>query len=344
MNLNFSGKKNYQEKISSKSKEEKTEEKTIEEIISQETEQNSEFNSKFPTIKHYFTKSSFGHIDIDSEKICDKIRKILGNPNLKIVFAGQPHKKEICFLDSSPSYKKNIHKKNLTILGVDGLLTSHRDVALVIRTADCLPILVAIKDNNNNPIIIGGLHVGRRGLVEGIIENFINFISNEIDQKINLSNAYFLMGPHICGKCHSLEKFNKDTINFMSQLINQMEKDKDTIDLINQLRNKMEEDEKGTIFLIDQLISRLEYFSGKKEDDKVYFDMLFVAKKKLEELGIPSENIYSLGICTYESNDKSNDIFPSFRYNNMNTPPGGDKKSFLSGAIISFSDSQPPSK
>ncbi len=53
-----------------------------------------------------------------------------------------------------------------------------KNVALVIRTADCLPILfIGLK--NENVKIVGALHAGREGLRQGIINEFGSLLSKK---------------------------------------------------------------------------------------------------------------------------------------------------------------------
>lgn len=215
-----------------------------------------EFNK--PGTIHFFTTREFGHVDIDDPQVYKKIIKFLGNPSAKIVFAGQPHGKEIAIVtNDSPS----------VILGFDGLITTNenKNIALVIRTSDCLPILTVVTDKNKNPIIIGALHAGRRGLVSGIIENFISIILEKFNSNVN--NVYCLIGPHICEKCYSLEKNNEQTQN-----------------LIEEVGES--------------------YFSlSKKEKNKVYLNMFALARDKFKNKGVPPSNIHDIGICVYENHD-----------------------------------------
>ncbi len=67
-------------------------------------------------VNHFFTTFNFGHIDIDNPETYEKIRKVLNNRDAKIVFAGQPHGKKICFVDGSQSI----------IYGHDGLFTNQK--------------------------------------------------------------------------------------------------------------------------------------------------------------------------------------------------------------------------
>ena len=56
-----------------------------------------------------------------------------------------------------------------SIEACDGLYTSEENIALAIKTADCLPLVLSSKEGKE----LSALHVGWRGLQSGIIENAI---------------------------------------------------------------------------------------------------------------------------------------------------------------------------
>lgn len=58
---------------------------------------------------------------------------------------------------------------NPTTLNADGAYTNQKNVVCAIMTADCLPLLLCDKNGDE----IAALHVGWRGLLNGIIENGI---------------------------------------------------------------------------------------------------------------------------------------------------------------------------
>ena len=55
----------------------------------------------------------------------------------------------------------------------DGIFTSSKNLGLVVKTADCMPIL--LKDNNN----IGVVHIGWRGVKNKIIKKIIGPINED---------------------------------------------------------------------------------------------------------------------------------------------------------------------
>jgi polyphenol oxidase len=72
----------------------------------------------------------------------------------------------------------------------DGSYSTEKQVVCVVKTADCLPIL--IKDYNET--FVAALHAGWKGLAQGIIDQFFNTIKI---LNIDHSNLLFWLGPAI---------------------------------------------------------------------------------------------------------------------------------------------------
>ena len=72
----------------------------------------------------------------------------------------------------------------------DAFVTTRRDVALAILTADCVPVLFADRDN----AVIGAAHAGWRGANGGILESTIAMMC---DNGAKLSHIEAVIGPAI---------------------------------------------------------------------------------------------------------------------------------------------------
>jgi len=82
--------------------------------------------------------------------------------------------------------------------GVDGLVTSEKDLALAISTADCYAVLVYAPSER----ALGALHVGRNGAAEGIIEHSTALMHDSF--RIGMSGSIALIGPGICSECYEV--------------------------------------------------------------------------------------------------------------------------------------------
>ncbi|MDR0990492.1 MAG: polyphenol oxidase family protein [Propionibacteriaceae bacterium] len=77
----------------------------------------------------------------------------------------------------------------------DGVVTGARRVGLLIRVADCLPVLVADPDHG----LIGAAHAGRVGLLAGVLPALV--------AQLRAAGAEQLtawIGPHICAACYEV--------------------------------------------------------------------------------------------------------------------------------------------
>ncbi len=98
---------------------------------------------------------------------------------------------------------KQVHGKKTVILRepsrriieADGVWTDEKDLTLTIRVADC-QALVAYDPKNQ---IIGILHAGWKGLVNGAIKNFI--AAYEREWKGNPNDLIVGIAPCLCVKC-----------------------------------------------------------------------------------------------------------------------------------------------
>jgi YfiH family protein len=82
--------------------------------------------------------------------------------------------------------------------GVDGLVTSEKDLALAVSTADCYAVLIYAPSER----ILGALHVGRNGAALGIIERSMSLMYDSF--RIGVSESIALIGPGICSECYEV--------------------------------------------------------------------------------------------------------------------------------------------
>jgi YfiH family protein len=145
---------------------------------------------KHPGIIHGIFEKKEGYFDLTHlEKLRWVLKEIkkLNLPNPKLILAEQIHGKKIYFCQS------NIESS--IILGVDGLLSKTKNQILLIRTADCIPLLFYSPKEK----IVGNLHVGRKGLAKGIIEEVAKFFKNPKEVLVGI-------GPHIRKCCYEFQE------------------------------------------------------------------------------------------------------------------------------------------
>jgi hypothetical protein len=114
--------------------------------------------------KLFFEKYSSSIDDADSLKTF--LESHFGIP---VLFLDQVHSSRVVKVN-----KKHISLSNLE---ADALLTTESNMALAIKSADCLPLILCSEKRNE----IAAVHVGWKGLQKGIIENTINSFKSDLD-------------------------------------------------------------------------------------------------------------------------------------------------------------------
>ncbi len=77
----------------------------------------------------------------------------------------------------------------------DALVSDRSDLVLMVRVADCVPVLLADPDGG----VIGAAHAGRQGLADGVVAACV-----EQMRKVGAEEISAWIGPHICGRCYEV--------------------------------------------------------------------------------------------------------------------------------------------
>lgn len=77
----------------------------------------------------------------------------------------------------------------------DAAITTRPDLALIVRVADCLPVLLA----DCSAGVIAAAHAGRVGLLGGVLARTV-----EAMQQAGARELQAWIGPHICARCYEV--------------------------------------------------------------------------------------------------------------------------------------------
>jgi len=85
----------------------------------------------------------------------------------------------------------------------DALVTTRRGLGLMVRVADCVPVLLA------DPVagVIGAAHAGRPGMALGIATATVAAMR---EQGASVIRAW--LGPHVCGRCYEVPAAMRDEV------------------------------------------------------------------------------------------------------------------------------------
>lgn len=127
-----------------------------------------------------FTSRKFGSLaDPLSSENLSHLSTLIGKP---IQVMQQVHGDEVVVIDGPTQAPI-----------ADGLVTSSKEIALAVRVADCLPLLMYSEQ------VIAAVHVGRKGLVNKVAINAV-----EQMRKLGAGEIHGVVGPHICGECYEV--------------------------------------------------------------------------------------------------------------------------------------------
>jgi len=85
----------------------------------------------------------------------------------------------------------------------DGLVTTQPGVSLMVRAADCVPVLFA--DSGSG--VVGACHCGRSGVVAGIVPATLAAM-----RALGATSVTAWVGPHICGRCYEVPSGLQDEV------------------------------------------------------------------------------------------------------------------------------------
>jgi YfiH family protein len=86
----------------------------------------------------------------------------------------------------------------------DAMVTDLSGVALVVRAADCVPLLVADIDAG----LVGAAHAGRNGMVAGVVPETVRAL-----RELGAKDLVAWVGPHVCGRCYEVpEEMRREVI------------------------------------------------------------------------------------------------------------------------------------
>lgn len=135
--------------------------------------------------------------------------------------------KELNILYKTVAIPEQIHSVNVAVLeskeagevekivDTDGVITKDNNIALTVRTGDCVPIVYCDKKTG----IIGISHQGWRGSLKKMVQKMVKKM---IDARCKIEDIYVAIGPSIGACCYDIDDDRYFT--FMSELDGYSEK------------------------------------------------------------------------------------------------------------------------
>ncbi|GAB4140115.1 MAG: hypothetical protein Fur0024_1030 [Patescibacteria group bacterium] len=92
------------------------------------------------------------------------------------------------------------------IKNFDGGITNKKNIFIIIKTADCIPII----GFDAHEKIIFAIHAGWRGICQGIHLKLLSKLANDFNSKY--TNLHFFFGPHISQNSYGFEKVYQENL------------------------------------------------------------------------------------------------------------------------------------
>lgn len=130
--------------------------------------------------------------ELDKKEIAKKRKiffKALGIEESSVVYQQQVHSDKFSLVENPGLIKEN-----------DALITTKKNLYLVVTIADCIPILFYDKSNQ----IVGVVHSGWLGTHSQILLKTIDFAIKNLS--LDREQTYFYFGPSICPNCFEVDE------------------------------------------------------------------------------------------------------------------------------------------
>lgn len=150
-----------------------------------------------------FASLNLGRTDRDApENIRENFRRVQQEIGAgRIVALAQVHGTDVLAADAGflshwgPDHHLGPETSGVPLQRGDALVTTAPSVALCIRVADCLPVLLADPEAG----VIGAAHAGRVGLAAGVLTRTVEAMREQGAERIRA-----WIGPSICGECYEV--------------------------------------------------------------------------------------------------------------------------------------------
>ena len=129
----------------------------------------------------------------DPEATAANLSQVLADfaPGASVADLHQVHGADVDVVDAQEDGALGVRQRP----DADGVVTTRPDVVLMVRAADCVPVLLA------DPVagVIGAAHSGRPGLAAGVVPATVAAMRER-----GATDITAWIGPHVCGGCYEV--------------------------------------------------------------------------------------------------------------------------------------------
>jgi YfiH family protein len=141
-----------------------------------------------------FTDRSGGDLALGADR--DDLHRLLDDfaPGAELCDLVQVHGADVVVVDDRTPVSRP---------EADALVTAQPQVALMVRSADCVPVLLVAEHEG----VVGAAHCGRPGLLAGVVPRTVAAMHD-----LGASTVTAWIGPHVCGACYEVPAAMQDEV------------------------------------------------------------------------------------------------------------------------------------
>lgn len=136
-------------------------------------------------------------------------------PNYQVIRMIQTHTNQFAFVDEE--IKEQLDGEVIFFDEIDGIFTDQKKIVLVVKAADCYPILFYHSFG-----IIGVVHAGRMGTEQEIVKKVLSYFKQEKGLE---DNWYIWLGPKICKDCYQINRETDEHYDLREKNIKQIQEE-----------------------------------------------------------------------------------------------------------------------
>ena len=134
----------------------------------------------------------------DPHALAENRRRLAADfaPDDFVAYLQQVHGNDVVVVDEASA-------ENWSPPRADALVTVQRRVTLMVRAADCVPVLLA----DESGAVVGAAHSGRQGLVAGVVPATVAAM-----RALGAGRLTAWVGPAVCGRCYEVPQQMQDDV------------------------------------------------------------------------------------------------------------------------------------
>lgn len=160
------------------------------------------------------------HVGDDPFDVAENRAQLESQIGMPIIFMNQIHGDTVVLVEGKESTPT-----------CDALITTEHKLAVAVMVADCIPLLL------KSDVAVAAVHVGRKGLINGVARNTIDAMR---DLGAEVIHSY--IGPNICGGCYEVgEDIYQEVVAKYPSSDSKIRTGKNTLDLVAGLKSDLKD-------------------------------------------------------------------------------------------------------